>query len=176
MDSYMMSSDDFKELLGYDVKIVEFPQLEQYNNIDELLPLKKDYCIIFYIENIINGSQIGHWTCLMRNNNKYFFFDSYGINEKNELSFIDKSKRIKYNENINFLDKLLKGCNYTNNKYKYQEFNNKINTCGRWVYIILYLFMHLQKFSFDDVYNFLTLLKKKYKFKSFDKLSVYLTK
>lgn len=172
---YMMSNNDFKNMLGDDIKIIEFPKLEQYNNINELLPLKKDYCIIFYIENIINGSQVGHWTALMRDNNKYFFFDSYGITEKNELSFISKQKRLKYNEDINYLDKLLKNTNYTNNKYKYQKFKNNINTCGRYVLIILFLFINMKKFNFDDVYNILSILKKKYKMKSYDELSVFLT-
>lgn len=172
---YMMSNNDFKNMLGDDVKIIEFPKLEKYNNITELLPNKKDYCIIFYIENIINNSQTGHWTALMRDNNKYFFFDSYGITEKNELSYISKQKKLKYNEDINYLNKLLKNTNYTNNKYQYQKFDNKINTCGRYVLIIIFLFMHMKKFNFDDVYNFLTSIKKKYKFKSYDKLSVYLS-
>jgi len=170
-----MSNNDFKNMLGDDVKIIEFPKLEKYNNITELLPNKKDYCIIFYIENIINNSQTGHWTALMRDNNKYFFFDSYGITEKNELSYISKQKKLKYNEDINYLNKLLKNTNYTNNKYQYQKFDNKINTCGRYVLIIIFLFMHMKKFNFDDVYNFLTSIKKKYKFKSYDKLSVYLS-
>jgi hypothetical protein len=175
MVSYMMSSDDFKELLGDDIKIVEFPHLEQYNDINELLPNKKDYCIIFYIENIINASQIGHWTCLLRDNNKYYFFDSYGINEKNELSFIDKTKRIKYNENINYLDRLLKGYNYTNNKNKFQKFNKNINTCGRWVYIIIYIFKCFHKINFDDIYKLMMNTQKKYKLKDLDNVSVFLT-
>jgi hypothetical protein len=172
---YMMSNNDFKNMLGDDIKIIEFPKLEQYNNINDLLVDKKDYCIIFYIENIINGSQVGHWTALMRDNKKYFFFDSYGITEKNELSFISKQKRLKYNEDINYLDKLLKNTNYTNNKYQYQKFKNNINTCGRYVLIILFLFINMKKFNFDDVYNILSILKKKYKLKSYDELSVFLT-
>jgi len=170
-----MSNTDFKNILGDDVKIIEFPQLEKYNNINELLVNKKDYCIIFYIENIINNSQVGHWTALMRDNNKYFFFDSYGISYINELSYISKQKRLKYNENINYLDKLLKNKKKEVSKYQYQKFDNKINTCGRYVLIVIFLFMHMKKFNFDDVYNFLTSIKKKYKFKSFDQLSVYLS-
>ena len=172
---YMMSSQDFKNIFGDDVKIVEFPKLEQYNNINELLVNKKDYCIIFYIENIINTSQVGHWTALMRDNNKYFFFDSYGISYINELSYIPKQKRLKYNENINYLDKLLKDKKKEVSKYQYQKFKNNINTCGRYVSIILFLFINMKKFNFDDVYNILSIIKKKYKMKSFDQLSVFLT-
>ena len=173
--NYMVNIEDMRNRLGNDIKIISFPDLEKYNDINELLPKKKDYCIIFYIEDNKDNIDIGHWTCLYKYNNVYYFFDSYGINENNELSYIPKNKRIKYNENINYLHNLLKNKNVINNKYQYQKFKNNINTCGRYVLIILYLFIYKNIYNFDDIHKILLKYQRKYNFKSMDELSVFLT-
>ena len=42
---YMVSSNDLKNILGDDLKIINFSDLRNYKTIYDLLPKKKDYCI-----------------------------------------------------------------------------------------------------------------------------------
>ena len=41
-----LSDDDLRRVLGEDLKIIKYSDLDNYNDLDELLPNPVDYCII----------------------------------------------------------------------------------------------------------------------------------
>ena len=174
MANYMVSGDDLKYMLGDNLKIIKFNNLKNYSSIYDLLPKKRDYAVIFYIDDDTDGTNIGHWTCLLRNENKFYFFDSYGLTEEEELKFISKEKKIKYGEDEDYIKKLLKSVKHSYNKYDYQKWNDKIQTCGRWVIIKIFTFIN-GIITNNDFYKFIMQKMKQYKLKSFDELAVYFT-
>ena len=60
----MFSNTDFERFLDAP-RILRYSQLAEYDSIQALLPLEKDYVIILY-ETKKNS---GHWMCLIRNEN-----------------------------------------------------------------------------------------------------------
>ena len=47
-----LSDEDLRRVLGDDLKIVKYSDLDNYNDLDELLPNPVDYCIILYEEKL----------------------------------------------------------------------------------------------------------------------------
>jgi len=171
---YMVSSEDLKNILGDDLKIITFSDLKNYNDIYELLPKKKDYCVIFYTDDIKNGVNIGHWTCLMRYKNYFEFFDSYGLTVNEELKFISPDKRKRYGEETDYLENLLKPVKHNYNHHDFQAWNDEVSTCGRWVIIRIYLFKK-GLVKENEFYNFIMRKNLGGKFKTMDDLAVYYT-
>ena len=69
-----LSDEDIQRILGGDAKIIKYAELGNLYDIDQLLPEEKDYCIILYEDR----PNRGHWTALLKYNNLYEHFDSYG--------------------------------------------------------------------------------------------------
>lgn len=170
---YMVSSNDLKNILGDDLKIINFSDLRNYKTIYDLLPKKKDYCIIFYTDDMKNGVMIGHWTCLLRYKDYFEFFDSYGLSVSQELKFISPEKRKRYGEETDYLENLLEPVKHNYNHFDYQKWDDETTTCGRWVIIRIFLFNE-GIIKQNDFHNYLK--KKVSKFGgNYDKLSVYYT-
>lgn len=170
---YMVSAEDIKRILGRGIKIIRFPDLSEYNSMQEVLPYPNDCAVIFFIDEQTPTQNIGHWTCIMRNGNRYEFFDSYGLSPKEDLEHIDKEKRIRFGEQRNYL-KELGGAALMHNPVDYQSWDPKVATCGRYAIIRLLAFIN----GIDNpkkFYKFLKDAKKEYGAKSFDELAVMLT-
>ena len=170
---YMVSGNDLKNILGDDLKIISFSDLKNYETIYDLLPEKKDYCVIFYTDDIKNGVKIGHWTCLLRYKNYFEFFDSYGLSVEDELKFISPEKKRRYGEETDYLENLLKPVKHDYNHHDFQAWKESHTTCGRWVIIRIYLFKEgiIKQKDFYDIMK-----KKVNKFGgNYDLLSVYYT-
>ena len=170
----MVNSEDLKNALGEDLRIIKFQDLKNYSNIYKLLPKQKDYVVIFFTDDIKNNTNIGHWTCLMRYNNKFEFFDSYGLKEPDELKFISDEKRARFGESVDYLQELLKPVKHTYNNYDYQKWDDNVTTCGRWVILRLMLFKNGCVTS-AQFHNKIMRTYFKMKFKNLDMLSVYFT-
>lgn len=134
----MLSDNDMRAFLGQDAgdKILKFSDLENYDNLDDLLPEKNDYRIIL-TETKRNS---GHWCCLLRYNNKgtdtIEWFDSYSGKPDSELKFIPTAIKNMLGENKHHLTRLVKntgGKRIIYNKKRFQELNDDVDTCGRWV-------------------------------------------
>ena len=82
------------------------------------------------------SEQSGHWTCLARNNNSIYYFDSYGVAPDGELSKISPGVRYQLHENQRALTRLLKtiphGTVFSYNTKQFQQYSPNINTCGKW--------------------------------------------
>jgi len=170
---YMVNSEDLKNLLGNDLRIIKFQDLKNYSTIYQLLPKQKDYVVIFFTDNMKNNTNIGHWTCVLRYKNRFEFFDSYGLPEEDELKFIPNQKRKEFGEEIDYLHNLLKSVKHTNNKFDYQKWDDKITTCGRWVILRITLF----KQGCITSKQFHKVIENKVKMfgGNYDKLAVYFT-
>jgi hypothetical protein len=169
---YMVSADDLRDVLGKDLRIIKFGDLKNYSSIKQLLPKKYDYIVIFYTNEMKNGVNIGHWTCLLRDGEKFEFFDPYGLKETEELKFIPKEKRRRFGEEVDYLKKLLEGTDHTFNKFDYQKWDDNVTTCGRWVYLKIFTF----KNGIRSSEKFHSLVVKNAKrFNSFDEFVVWIT-
>jgi hypothetical protein len=125
-----------------------------------LLPNRMDFCFIL-TESELNS---GHWTLLIRDDNMFEYFDSYGVSPKSILDFIPSSKNKQlgnnYSEDLGKMIKSIKPTDkFTYNKTKFQKEAPNINTCGRWV------IARLSLFSYDclDLNEFTKLIKTKTK-------------
>jgi hypothetical protein len=64
---------DIQGILGGDAKIINYSELGNLCDIDQLLPSKNDYCFILYEDR----PNRGHWTALPKHNGLYEHFDTY---------------------------------------------------------------------------------------------------
>jgi hypothetical protein len=128
----MVSEDDFVRNFGLDVKdkIIKYSELEKFNTIDELIPLKDDFRILL----LESEPSVGHWVCLIRKNDTLEFFDSYGKTHKGELRFIPQFINKMLNQPDNYLTKIMKSSkNPIFSILKLQNENPNVCTCGRHV-------------------------------------------
>ena len=164
-----LSNIDIMKSLGKSCRIIEYSELEEYSNIEDLLSKPKDYVIIL-IETV--EQNIGHWICLLRYQNTIEFFNSYGKpidSQKNTLISPEKNK--EFGQTRNYLSNLLYNSNYkiVYNKKQLQSFDNLSETCGRWV--INRIECHMDRnLSLQQYIKYLEYLKAYCKIKSFDLL------
>ena len=82
--SYFVTSTDIQSIFK-NCKIIKYANLDQYSDIYQLLSNRMDFCVIL-TESETNNS--GHWTLLIRDDNNFEYFDSYGVSQKNILDYI----------------------------------------------------------------------------------------
>jgi hypothetical protein len=144
MTEKLLSDDEVVRLAGPDSKVMLYPDLQQYQNINQLFGRKKKI-IILYLNEKTPDSVVGHWTLLtkQRRGGKEIleFADSYGGEIDSQLEYHNKSKRKQLDQEHGFLSRLL--FNHMNgkedkielhyNEVPLQKSKENINTCGRWV-------------------------------------------
>lgn len=139
-------------------KIMNISDLEQYNDINQILPNEKDYCFLLYEHKPF----VGHWTIITKNNNNISYFDSYGGKIDNPINWINKEQQEKLNVKP-YLSDMLINSNY-NIDYNGIDFQNKKNnniaTCGRHCCTYLKTFLNYN-FDLDDYIDFMKTLKSK---------------
>jgi hypothetical protein len=127
--SVPLGDDDIKKVLP-DAKILKYTDLAKFNNIDQMLPNKKDYAYLLYLD----SPNTGHWVLCSKYNDIIEVFDPYGQkNIDDELLWISKPERRALKTNKPHLTRLLNDCDYKVifNGYRYQILDNDIQTCGR---------------------------------------------
>ena len=127
--SYFVTSTDLKAIFK-NCKIVKYADLDNYKDIYQLLPNRMDF--VFLLTESEKNS--GHWTLLIRDDNVFEYFDSYGRSPKNILDYIPKyMNKILGNDFKEDLGKMLKSIKPTDkfiyNKTKFQKEQEGINTC-----------------------------------------------
>ncbi len=129
-----LSDDQIRKLLP-DVPIVRYEELDQYETIEHLLPNARSAIVLFVA---VDGPSQGHWTALMRSNDRIMYFCSYGTRPDKNLLWAPKYLRKTLGQNIPYLSYLLNkaiddGFKVSFNEVKYQSPDPSIQTCGRWV-------------------------------------------
>ena len=84
-----LSDADLRTILGDDLKIIKYSELDSYSDLDELLPNELDYCIVLYEEKLNSG----HWVCLCKYGGVIELFDPYGFKPDRPLKWISMKKR-----------------------------------------------------------------------------------
>ncbi len=84
-----LSDEDIQRILGGDAKIMKSAELGNLDDIDQLLPMKKDYCILLYEDK----PNRGHWTARSKYNGFYEHFDSYGVQPDSESQIVRTRRR-----------------------------------------------------------------------------------
>ena len=160
-----LSTQDVYKYLGGKTKILTYPLLTKYNNLDDLLDPYNNIVILY-----LTREKFGHYCALVKRKGKICFFDSYGGNKKpdEQLEFINDHFRLKSNQDFPHLTKLLYESKYPveYNEHQYQEKGPHIATCG--YHCVNFIKSGL---DIDQYYKKMKQLKKKYN-KSFDELVV----
>jgi len=139
---YSLSDADIHKMIPT-LKVITYPELLEYNTIDDALDEKGRLMILYLTQN----ENTGHWTCLLRSRDKkkLEFFDPYGgYKPDQESEWLSDSKLKQFNQNTEHLTKLLKESPYkiVYNRYPFQNESPNIATCGRHCTTRLY-FKHL---------------------------------
>ena len=125
----MLSNTDlYKMAKDYDVKIDEIIYKDDIMNISKKLNMN----IIINLQDSSSEGNGTHWTILIKRNNKYFYFDSFGANCPNIVK--------------QYCQKNL-GCN----NYIVQNINSE--TCGYFCFALLLYLKHNKGNNFYDICN-----------------------
>jgi hypothetical protein len=142
-----LTSSDIKNVFKNKINVIPYNELSEYNTIDELL-YPYGMTVILYLQ----APNIGHWTCIWKNENKIFFFDSYGNRVDDDQSWItEKERKILY-QNMRYLSILLKRAPYEIDYNQYKLQGPHVNTCGKWCCARLQL-KHLSTDEFADLFK-----------------------
>jgi len=138
---YFVTSTDLQSICKNCI-IVKYAKLDNFKDIYELLPNHMDF--VFLLTESEKNS--GHWTLIIRDDNVFEYYDSYGTSPKNILDYIPKCMNKKLGNNYGEgLGKIIRSIKPTDkfiyNKTKFQKEQEGINTCGRWVIARLSLFL-----------------------------------
>lgn len=131
--NYFVTNFDLMNMFP-DCKIVKFADLDSYKSIYELLPNKMDF-VFMLTETEPNH---GHWQLILRDNNIFEFFDSYGDQPKTILNFIPKyMMKLLGNDYEKDIGHILKSVEKPDklviNSFPFQSEIEGVNTCGRWI-------------------------------------------
>jgi hypothetical protein len=123
-----LSNIDIVNLLDCKCKIILYPDLYKYKNLDEILGVSGTCIILFESQ-----PNYGHWVCIMRRNNDVEFFNSYGGYPDDTLKHIEKKFAINSHQDKPYLSLLMINCPYnlSYNEFKFQKEKGDIKTCGR---------------------------------------------
>lgn len=157
MLSKMTTTKEVENMAGRTLNMVQYGELNNYNNFIELFNENK--YILLYIP---MNNNAGHWIALYFNPKKWtvYIFNSYGveIDEDNKYSqyyiFPELSKMI-------IDDKLKLKFEYFNYPFQKHSKDVQINTCGRWCSIFFRYFNNFD--SVDDFINTFKKIEKKFK-------------
>ena len=157
--SYFVTSTDLQAIFK-NCKIVKYADLDNYKDIYQLLPNRMDF--VFLLTESEKNS--GHWTLLIRDDDIFEYFDSYGTSPKRILDYIPNYMNKKlgndFKEDIGKMIKSIKSSDkFIYNMTKFQKEQEGINTCGRWVIARLALFLS----DSLDLKEFTKLMKTKAK-------------
>jgi hypothetical protein len=128
LDTIPLSNEVFTNSLGIaDDDILKYRELSKFNTIDDLLPNNGDFKIIF----LDWGSAIGHWVCLLKINNKFEYFNSFGCRYDLDLNVLTRCMKRILGEDTAQITRLLGKNKCSFSKYRYQ--GKKSNSCGRYI-------------------------------------------
>jgi len=127
-EKILLTANDIIRLTDNKVKIVVYSDLVNYKNIDDVFEDKQGIVLLYQ-----NTQNSGHWVLLYKlPKNILYFFDPYGFQLDSELkwsSYLVQQGFLKEPA----LSYLIKNSQYKllQNKVKYQQLANGVNTCGR---------------------------------------------
>jgi hypothetical protein len=117
-------------LLNPYAEVITYPELQNYDNIEDVFNGKQKIIILYLLQN----EHSGHWTTLFKNSDGMNFFDSYGVMPDYQFELLNPQKRAKLNQEQDYLNNhLLKDYKVIYNNITYQSPDKGIATCGCFV-------------------------------------------
>jgi hypothetical protein len=128
---YPLGDDDLKRLLGSDVAIHNYPDLESMTSINQLFDSKGRAILLFPNA----APTVGHWTGLINRPEGIEFFDPYGDPPEKQKGGMSRQRLEALDIASPDLTRLLKasGKPVYYNTYPFQKDKASIATCGRHV-------------------------------------------
>lgn len=132
-----LTNIDLRKYLGdnADSNILKYSELDDYTDLEQLLPTHKSYKILL----IEYEKNQGHWICILRYGNTIELFNSFGVKHSRD-DFVGTAAYNKYLGQYSlFLDKLAnkeakeRKFDVIYNKVQFQKKSIKVNTCGKHV-------------------------------------------
>ena len=126
---YPLSDGDIRTILGDDIRILTYPDLNKVNNINQIFD-KKGRCILLFLT---HSPTEGHWCCLLRKKKGIEFFDPYGDPPEAQKKSADPKLLAQLGSFHDRLMELFKksGMPVYYNTYPFQKERGDVNTCGR---------------------------------------------
>jgi hypothetical protein len=150
-----MGDDDIKRYFP-NAKIMTYSQLNDFDNIEDVLPKDKDYAFLL----IEDSPNKGHWVAISKYGDTVEFFDSYGGRPDSQLKWNSKSKNEKLGQGRKTLTEFFndyKG-RVVYNPVKYQGEGGDVNTCGRHCTFRISNMKNGQ--NLDDYYKYMKRIKE----------------
>lgn len=156
-----LDDEEIREYLP-DAKILTYKQLSKYQNINQLLPDPIDYAIILYLDE----PNKGHWTAILKYDNKFEMFDPYGIKTLDQqLNWVPCTMRIKLGVSVPYITRLFNSIKKPQkgilSTFEYQDDKDNVNTCGRHV-VYRILKMLNDKMDIEEYYKHMKKLRKEF--------------
>jgi mRNA-degrading endonuclease YafQ of YafQ-DinJ toxin-antitoxin module len=156
-ENIALSDKEVLKLIDGKANLILYPDLIQYDNIDEILA-PYGACIILFEAK----PKYGHWCCLFKQNEKLLeFFNPYGGYPDDSLEYIPMHFRLISNQYYPYLSSLMYKSPYelSYNEHKFQKHNKDIKTCGRHAAVRL-VFRHLSLDKYKELLDFLRKILK----------------
>ena len=152
-------------------KLIEYNELAQYNDIEDLLTHDKDFRIIL-IEYTNNS---GHWIVVLRYGDTIELFNSFGkrdiksnfVNDPQMNKMLGQASLHLHRLLIN--EKKEKKFRILYNNKKLQRESHSVNTCGRHVLSRIICLLELNM-NLEEYLKFMKRSKDKYKLKDYDEV------
>lgn len=144
-EKILLTANDILHLTNNEVNILVYDDLVKYKTIDQVFGDKNAIVLLYQ-----NTENSGHWVLLTKLSPKIlYWFDSYGFQLDQEIKWSSYLLNKGYLNNPP-LTYLIKNSPYKllQNKIKYQQLSNAVNTCGRWC-IVRYNYRHLKDKDFQ---------------------------
>lgn len=132
----MLSEGDIMNVMRGNVNIVAYPDLAKYSSVDDLFA-KSNNIVLYFVEEITRGGEVGHFEAMKRDGQVIEFFDSYGLKYDQCRKFLSENTLIRLKESEPYLTQLFSqavksGYTVLWNHHKYQSMKANVNDCGKW--------------------------------------------
>lgn len=128
---YPLSDSDIRAILGNDIHIMTYPELEECDSINDIFD-RRGRCVMLFPT---MSPTDGHWCCLLktRKDKGIEFFDPYGDAPEKQKDGLSKTKLEQLDMDKPLLTRLLRASGYKvfYNTFPFQTEHRNINTCGR---------------------------------------------
>jgi hypothetical protein len=150
-ENIALSNKDIMEKMNGHTNIILYPNLHNYNHIDELLH-PYGSCILL----LEAQPKYGHWVCILKNGNDLEYFNSYGGYEDESLKKLPQDYAQKTNQIIPYLSILMLKSPYKlyYNEFQFQKHDKNTKTCGRHC-IVRSLLKHLDIYQYKQQLDYM---------------------
>ena len=126
---YALSDGDLRKLLGDNIKVLNYPDLEGMRDIDDMFDSQGRVVLLYPNA----APTVGHWVCLIRRKDRIEFFDPYGEAPEDQKDDLPRSQLEALDIERPLLMNLLRGSGLPvfYNSHSFQSKRGSVATCGK---------------------------------------------